>query len=118
VTYTAKAKTELRGISADLIKSHGTVGEKITCEMARCIREKLNAAWGLAVTGNAGPTADKNALKNAEADQIGRCYTATAGARGVICQAHNIHGDRADIQLRASNLAIDMLRREILCMRD
>ncbi|MDR2697560.1 MAG: CinA family nicotinamide mononucleotide deamidase-related protein [Holophagales bacterium] len=114
VVYTPKAKAELVGVPVDFINSHGTVGEAITLEMAARIRERMGADWGLAVTGNAGPTADEHALSQNGCDKIGRCYIAVAGAVDVRCQVHDIHGDRADIQFRAANWAIDMLRRSIL----
>jgi len=114
VAYTPKAKAELLGISMDFINSHGTVGEAITLEMAARIRERLGVTWGLAISGNAGPTVDKNALNQGGCDKIGRCYIAIAGAADAECQARDINGDRADIQFRATNWAIDMLRRCIL----
>ncbi|MDR1841926.1 MAG: CinA family nicotinamide mononucleotide deamidase-related protein [Holophagales bacterium] len=111
VAYTPKAKTELLGLSADFIVSHGTVGEAVAREMAARVKEKLGADWGLAVTGNAGPDADKNALNRDGCDRVGRCYIALAGDADVKCQTRDIHGDRPDVQFRAANWAIDMLRR-------
>jgi nicotinamide-nucleotide amidase len=118
VVYTPKAKASLLGIPTDFIESCGTVGDAITREMAVRIREKMGSTWGLAVTGNAGPTADENASKEDGAERIGRCYIALAGPSGIDCQPHNVHGDRTDIQFRATNLAIDMLRRGILRLQD
>ncbi|MDR0499319.1 MAG: CinA family nicotinamide mononucleotide deamidase-related protein [Holophagales bacterium] len=114
VAYTPKAKAELVGVPVNFINSHGTVGEAITMEMAARIKERMSTDWGLAVTGNAGPTVDKNALNQDDCNKIGRCYIAVADTASVKCQAHDIHGDRADIQFRAANWAIDMLRRNIL----
>jgi len=114
VAYAPKAKAELLGLSADFIASHGTVGETVAIEMAARVKERLGADWGLAVTGNAGPGADKNALNRDGCDQVGRCYIALASNTDVKCQTHNIHGDRQDVQFRAANWAIDMLRRSLL----
>lgn len=122
IAYTPHAKTELVGISLDFINANGTVGEAITSEMAICIRKRMGATWGLAITGNAGPTVDENASESDGANQVGRCYIALAGPHGllpgptpgVICNVYNLHGDRKDIQLRASNWAIDMLRRKLI----
>jgi nicotinamide-nucleotide amidase len=114
VAYSAKSKTELLGLHADFIAAHGTVGEATSLEMAALIKERLDATWGLAITGNAGPTIDKNVLNQNGNDQVGRCYIAVAGPEGAECQARSIHGDRQDIQFRAANWALDMLRRAIL----
>jgi nicotinamide mononucleotide (NMN) deamidase PncC len=76
----------------------------------------MAADWGVAITGNAGPAIDENASKEAGANRVGRCYIAVAGAFGVDCQTHDLHGDRADIQFRATNWAIDILRRKIIAI--
>jgi nicotinamide-nucleotide amidase len=113
VAYSAKAKAEILGIPADFLLEHGTVCEATTLEMAMRIKGLLGTSWGLATTGNAGPTADENAKSHNGNDQIGKCYIALAGPAGAECQAHSIHGDRQDIQFRAANWALDMLRRAI-----
>ncbi|MCL1892949.1 MAG: CinA family nicotinamide mononucleotide deamidase-related protein [Holophagaceae bacterium] len=111
VAYTPIAKTMLVGVATDFIDTHGTVGNAITIEMAERIRKKMETTWGIAITGNAGPSIDPNSSSQNGANQIGRCYIAVAGRSGTTCQSRDIHGDRADIQLRATNWAIDMLRR-------
>jgi len=115
VAYTPKAKVKLVGLDKDFVELHGTVSEATTIEMAIRTRELLGATWGLAITGNAGPTVDKNALDKDGNSQIGMCFIAIAGPDGAKCQAFNIHGDRGDVQFRAANWAIDMLRRRMLC---
>ena len=114
VVYTPVAKAELVGVPPDFIAAHGTVGEAITRELAARIRERLGATWGLAITGNAGPTVDENALGDMGDKEIGTCFIALAGPDCADCRRHSIHGDRLDVQLRATNWAIDMLRRRLL----
>ena len=114
IAYTPKAKIALAGLDKEFIELHGTVSEATTIEMAVRIRERLGATWGVAITGNAGPTVDKNALDNDGSNQVGRCFIAVAGPDGSKCQTFNIHGDRGDVQFRAANWAIDMLRRCII----
>ena len=114
IAYTPKAKIELAGLDKGFIELHGTVSEATSIEMAIRIRERLGATWGLAITGNAGPTADKNALGKGGNGQVGRCFIAVAGPDGAECNVFDIHGDRGDVQFRAANWAIDMLRRRII----
>ncbi|MCL1908456.1 MAG: CinA family nicotinamide mononucleotide deamidase-related protein [Holophagaceae bacterium] len=118
VAYTPKAKAELIGIPLDFINANGTVGQAITREMAARIRNKLGATWGIAITGNAGPAIDEHASQAEGADKVGRCYIALAGPPNmtpdIICNAYDLHGDRGDIQLRASSWAIDTLRRTLI----
>jgi nicotinamide-nucleotide amidase len=113
VAYTPESKARLLGIDPDFIKSNGTVGEAMTLEMASRARGKLGAAWGLAITGNAGPTPDPNAKQNDACGKIGRCYIAVADGMGAACRHCQLHGTRQDIQFRAANWAMDTLRRRL-----
>jgi nicotinamide-nucleotide amidase len=113
VAYAPKAKEALLGVGADLLASSGTVGEDVTLEMATRARKLLGATWALAVTGNAGPAPDPNARQGGGRDEAGRCYIAVAGADGAACRAHDLHGTRQDVQLRAANWAMDALRRRL-----
>ncbi len=56
VTYSNSAKTELLGIPAELIASHGAVSEEVACAMAEGAIKVTQADIGLAVTGIAGPS--------------------------------------------------------------
>jgi PncC family amidohydrolase len=114
VAYAPSAKAALLGVEPGFIASNGTVGEAVTIEMALRVREQTGAAWGLAITGNAGPAPDPNALQGDGRDEAGRCYTAVAGAAGAECRAHCLHGTRQDVQFRAANWAMDMLRRRLI----
>ena len=62
VTYSNAAKTELLGVDAQLIASHGAVSEPVAQAMARGAVQHSRAGAALAVTGIAGPgggSADK-----------------------------------------------------------
>ncbi|MBU6422516.1 MAG: CinA family protein [Chloroflexota bacterium] len=56
VVYSNVAKSELAGVPADLIHSHGAVSPVVAAALARGARERLGAAVGLGITGIAGPT--------------------------------------------------------------
>jgi nicotinamide-nucleotide amidase len=114
VAYSPRAKEGLLGIDPGFIATNGTVGEAITIEMASRARKALGADWGLAITGNAGPRPDPDAGPGEGDDKIGRCHIAVAGADGTACRAHDLHGTRQDVQLRAAGWAVEMLRRRLL----
>ena len=62
VTYSNEAKTEMLGVSADLIRANGAVSEAVARAMAEGAIAKSRAHVAVAVTGIAGPgggTADK-----------------------------------------------------------
>lgn len=55
VTYSNAAKTELLGVSEELIAAHGAVSAEVACAMAGGALLRSHASWALAVTGIAGP---------------------------------------------------------------
>jgi nicotinamide-nucleotide amidase len=62
VTYSNAAKSELLGVSQDLLKTHGAVSAAAVSAMAHGVLERSSADIALAVSGVAGPgggTSDK-----------------------------------------------------------
>ncbi len=55
VTYSNDAKTELLGVAAALIETHGAVSEPVAEAMAKGALERSNATLAVSVTGVAGP---------------------------------------------------------------
>ncbi len=55
VTYSNEAKTEMLGVSADLIARHGAVSEEVACAMAEGALRGSKADVAVAITGIAGP---------------------------------------------------------------
>ncbi len=104
--YTEGAKSALLGLSEAFLAEHGTVSAATTTALAEAVRAKLGATWGLAVTGNAGPTAEGPA-------PLGTVFLAVASPGGTISARRTIHGDRSDVQLRGSGAALDFLRRQL-----
>ncbi|MBG9389273.1 CinA family protein [Caenimonas aquaedulcis] len=56
ITYSNEAKTEMLGVDAALIASHGAVSEVVARAMAFGAVRQSRARVGVAVTGIAGPT--------------------------------------------------------------
>ena len=57
VTYSAAAKMRELGVPPSLIESHTVVSEPVVEAMARSAADKAKAAYAIAISGNAGPTA-------------------------------------------------------------
>ncbi len=110
VVYSGVAKIALAGLDPAFIKEHGTIGEPTSLALAKGIREKLGATWGLAITGNAGPTLDADG----KGSHLGECAVAVAGPLGVEVRTFIVPGDRADIRLRGAAWSLDLLRRMLL----
>ncbi len=110
VCYSNRAKIELLGVSPDLLDRHGAVSAEVAAAMARGIRERSGVSVGLSVTGIAGPggaTATK---------PVGLVYIGLDGGPGQAmtkeCRFHG--GDRTVIKQRASQAALDLLRRWLM----
>jgi nicotinamide-nucleotide amidase len=56
VAYADEAKTAGLGVPAALIEENGAVSEPVALAMARGVRERLGADFGVATTGISGPT--------------------------------------------------------------
>lgn len=104
--YSATAKTALLGLDPGRLAQDGTVSEATTRALAEAVRIRLGATWGLGLTGNAGPGAEGGA-------PLGAVFIALAGPNGTEAKAFTLPGDRADVQLRATAGALDLLRRTL-----
>ena len=109
VSYSGHAKIQLVGVPEELIGQHGTVSDPVTRAMAEGIRCQLGTAWGLAITGNAGPGEDRQG-----AAPVGTCIIAVAGPGGTASLTFLFPGERSDVQARSATWALDHLRRQIL----
>jgi nicotinamide-nucleotide amidase len=104
VAYTIPAKESLIGVTLGLLSEYGPVSKEAAVAMAEGARTRLGADVAIAITGNAGPTADVG-------DQpVGLILIALADADGTRVQEHRFRGTREDIQRRATQTALTDLR--------
>jgi nicotinamide-nucleotide amidase len=108
ITYSNEAKVRMLGVDAELIERFGAVSAEVAEAMAEGVRSRAGTDFGLSVTGIAGPdggSTDK---------PVGLVYIALAD------DAHTEHrklvlpGDRHLIRWRASQAALDLLRRRLI----
>ena len=108
VTYSNESKTRLLGVDKKLIEEFGAVSQQVARDMARGVRHRAKTDFGLAVTGVAGPgggTEDK---------PVGLVYIALADSAHTEHKKLTIPGDRELVRWRASQAALDMLRRRLI----
>jgi nicotinamide-nucleotide amidase len=109
VAYHNDVKARVLGVPEELLAKEGAVCEDVALAMARGVRRLLDADFGLAVTGIAGPmggTADK---------PVGLTYVALAGPGDVArCERHVWQGDRERNKEQSATAALEMLRRHLL----
>ena len=109
VCYSNRAKTEMLGVSAELIGQHGAVSKEVAAAMACGIRARANVSVGLSVTGIAGPGG------GTETKPVGLVYIGLDDGVGrPITREFRFHGDRNVIKQRSSQAALDLLRRWLL----
>lgn len=106
ICYSNRAKTELLGVPAALIDRHGAVSAEVAAAMAEGIRLRAGVSVGLGVTGIAGPGGAT------PTKPVGLVYLGLNAADGTaITKEQRFHGDRSIIKQRASQAALDLLRR-------
>ncbi len=59
IVYTPVGRLELLGISKEQMKGMRSASEPYAALMAKTVREKLGATWGLAETGASGPSGNR-----------------------------------------------------------
>ncbi|MBK8481585.1 MAG: CinA family nicotinamide mononucleotide deamidase-related protein [Proteobacteria bacterium] len=104
VAYADRVKRELLALPAALLAEHGAVSRACAEAMARAVRERAPAEYGLAVTGIAGP--DGGSL----AKPVGTVHFAVADGRGVSHLQRRLPYDRGRNRLAAAYVALWLLR--------
>ncbi len=100
--YATRLKRDLLGVDAALLAARGAVDPAVAEAMARGVRERLGADWGLATTGVAGPEPQ-------DGKPVGTVYVAAAGPDGAVARALALTGDRAAIRAASVAAAVDLL---------
>ena len=108
VAYANDAKTRTLGVEPILLLEQGAVSAPVAEAMAEGIRKRAETDFGLSVTGIAGPDG------GTEEKPVGTVYIALADERGTEHRKLKLPGDRQLIRWRASQAALDMLRRRLI----
>ncbi|HYA86511.1 MAG TPA: competence/damage-inducible protein A [Nitrospirota bacterium] len=108
VVYSNRAKNEMLGVPLDLIERHGAVSSEVAAAMAQGILRAARADLGLSITGIAGPGG------GTERKPVGLVYTALASPEGIKTAEYRLLGNREQVRLRASQMALDMVRRYLI----
>jgi nicotinamide-nucleotide amidase len=108
VAYSNESKTKTVGVEPVLLLEHGAVSAPVAEAMAEGIRKRAGTDFGLAVTGIAGPSG------GTEEKPVGLVYIALASEVRTEHRKLTIPGDRHLIRWRASQAALDLLRRRLI----
>jgi nicotinamide-nucleotide amidase len=108
VAYSNEAKTRTLGVEPVLLLEHGAVSGVVAEAMAEGIRKRAKTDFGLSITGIAGPGG------GTEEKPVGLVYIALAMESGTEHRKLNLPGDRHLVRWRASQAALDLLRRRLM----
>ncbi len=108
VAYSNEAKIRELGVSPDDLDEHGAVSERVAEQMARGIRERSGAQFGVATTGIAGPGG------GSDEKPVGTVYVALATEQGSTARRYQLFTDRARNKRLTAQIALDWLRRQVL----
>lgn len=107
VAYDNAVKIEQLGVDAGLIKRMGAVSEDVARSMATGVRALMRSHVGVGITGIAGPeggTAEK---------PVGTVWIAVELDGQAAVYGGRFIGDRGEIRFRATQAALNMIRREL-----
>lgn len=111
VSYATRVKVAVLNVPDELVAEHGVVSEACALAMAHGVRDRLDATWGLATTGVAGPDAQ-------EGRAVGTVWVAVAGPTGSTADLLDLTGDRAAIRRATCDAVLELLARDLEARSD
>jgi len=108
IAYDPTIKIKELNVNPDLINEFSVVSSEVSEAMAVGIQQKYNTDYAIATTGNAGPTTDKTD------SSVGVVFIAIATRNGAFSEEFFFGKPREKVIDRATNKALEMLRKEIL----
>ena len=108
IAYANEAKIRTLNVPEELIEARGAVSAEVAEAMAKGMRERAETDFAVSVTGVAGPTG------GTEEKPVGLVFIGYADAVQIKSLKIILPGDRYLIRWRASQAALDYLRRQIL----
>ncbi len=107
VAYATQVKVGLLGVPAETLAAAGAVSAQTAVAMAESARARLEATYGLSLTGVAGPEAQ-------EGKPVGTVYVGLAGPTASSAVPRRLAGERGRVRMLAVVAALDVLRRHLL----
>ena len=108
IIYTKVGRTALLGIEAQDVKGMRSASEPYAQLLAKRVREKLGATWGLSETGASGPTG------NSYGDAPGHACIAVSGPREMVLTVQTASADREANMREFTRRALTLL---LVCLR-
>jgi nicotinamide-nucleotide amidase len=103
VTYSNQAKTEMLGVSEELLRTHGAVSGPVALAMAGGALSRAGVEIAAGITGIAGPTG------GSPEKPVGTVYIACVASTRKIVEKYSFGGTREQIQESAAQAALVMI---------
>ena len=104
IAYSNEVKHDVLNVDKDTLEKHGAVSEEVVLQMAKNVREKLNADIGLSISGVAGPDG------GTKEKPVGLIWFGYSDKEKTIAKKYNFSKDRIlNIEFGARK-ALDLLR--------
>ncbi len=107
VVYSNAAKIRMLGVNPDTLNRFGAVSAETAREMAQGIRQYMDTDLGIAVTGIAGPSG------GTKEKPVGTVFIGLSTAKEELTRRYRFFGNREQIKLNTSMMALDWIRRYI-----
>jgi nicotinamide-nucleotide amidase len=108
VSYSNSAKVEMLGVSEKTLQQFGAVSAETALEMARGVRKKTGADFGISVTGIAGPTG------GSDQKPVGTVFIAVVHAKEEWVKEFHFPLGRLRFKQLAAATALDRVRKILL----
>lgn len=108
VTYSNRSKIELLHVPESVLASHGAVSEEVAVAMAEGVRSISKSDIGISTTGIAGPTG------GTPEKPVGLVYIGLADVKGTVVKRLMFPDERLRFKDRASQAALELVRKRIL----
>lgn len=108
VSYSKEAKMEVLKVAEETIQEFSVVSAEVAKEMALGVKKIMKTDYAIGITGNAGPTKDDTDK------EVGTVFIALSTPNEMIVEEFNFGQPREKVIDRASNMAFEMLQKEIL----
>ncbi len=102
VAYHSDLKSSLLGVDADLLAAGGAVQAEVARQLARGVRDRTHATWGVGTTGAAGP-------EPSDGKAVGTVFVAVDADGVSQVRELSLRGDRTAIRRAAVAAALRLL---------
>ena len=103
LAYATELKERLLGVPGPLLEAEGPVSAQVAAAMAAGVRDGLDATFGVALTGVAGPDPQ-------DGNAPGTVFIGVAGPDDGQVRELSLSGDRQQIRATAVRSALELLR--------